>query len=191
MENGAIRVETVSVGMLQTGCHIVSREGSDACVVVDPGADAKAILQKVGQRRIDAVLLTHGHFDHIGAVDGVMQQGTALYIHKEDECMLREPKMNASWMIGRRMTVEAAAQTVREGSVIEAAGIRFTVLHTPGHTRGSCCYMAENALLTGDTLFHMGYGRTDLPGGSDADMMHSLDRLAEITPGKTIYPGHG
>ena len=192
MENVTLCVEIVPVGMLQTNCYILSREGSNACVVVDPGGEAKRILTAVGEKRIAAVLLTHGHFDHISAVDGIMQPGTALYIHHADADMLRDPRLNVSWMIGRNVTVASEAQTVREGSVIEAAGICFTVLHTPGHTPGSCCYLAENVLLTGDTLFENGgYGRVDLPGGSGADMMRSLDRLSEITPGKTIYPGHG
>ena len=192
MGNGTIRVETVSVGMLQTGCHIVSRAGSDECVVVDPGDEAGRILSAVGKRKIAAVLLTHGHFDHIRATDDIMQEGSVLYIHQADAAMLRDPMENVSWMIRRQITVETAPVTVHEGDIIDAAGLQFQVLHTPGHTRGSCCYLAEDVLLTGDTLFHEGgYGRTDLPGGSGADMQRSLDRLWKITPGKRIYPGHG
>ena len=187
-----LNIHTMPLGLYQTNTYIVSREGSDACVVVDPGDEAKRILAAAGERKIAAVLLTHGHFDHISAADGVMQPETALYIHQADAAMLCDPMLNVSWMVGRKTVVEHEVQTVREGCVIEAAGIRFTVLHTPGHTPGSCCYLAEDVMLTGDTLFHDGgYGRVDLPGGSGTAMMRSLDRLSEITAGKTIYPGHG
>jgi glyoxylase-like metal-dependent hydrolase (beta-lactamase superfamily II) len=192
VENVTLCVEIVPVGMLQTNCYILSREGSNACVVVDPGGEAKRILAAAGDRKIAAVLLTHGHFDHISAADGIMQPDTALYIHQADAAMLRDPGLNVSWMIGRNVTVEAEVQTVREGSVIDAAGICFTVLHTPGHTPGSCCYLAENVLLTGDTLFaDGGFGRFDFKYGDKSVLGQSLHRLFAMDGDIAIYPGHG
>jgi glyoxylase-like metal-dependent hydrolase (beta-lactamase superfamily II) len=104
--------------------------------------------------------------------------------------MLSNPQLNASWLVGWNVTAPEANRTVREGEEITYAGVTFTVLHTPGHTPGSVCYRAGEKLFTGDTLFHFGYGRTDLPGGSMAKLAESLRRLAPLAQQHEIFPGH-
>jgi len=119
-----------------------------------------------------------------------MQPDTALIVHRLDAPMLTDPRLNVSRMIGRSITAPEPTRSVVEGSQFTCADIDFTVLHTPGHTQGSVCYLAENCLFTGDTMFHFGCGRTDFPGGSDTDMADSLRRLQPLAQQYAIYPGH-
>ena len=188
---GKLCVKEVSVGMLGTCCYLVWREGENECVVIDPGAEPERIRKAAEGKRIAAIFLTHGHFDHIGGVEGLMEDGTDVVIHRLDAGMLQDPQLNVSWMVGQRITAPEATVTVREGDKLNYAGVEFTVLHTPGHTPGGACYQADNALFTGDTMFQYGYGRTDLPGGSDAELGRSLQRLYPLSRQYTIYPGHG
>ena len=186
-----MHMETITVGLLQANCYALWQDGRDDCVLIDPGAAPEKIRSRLGGRRISAILLTHGHFDHIGAAEKLMDEGCELIIHEADAPYLADARLNCSWMIGLRLTVPAPTRTVQEGDVISAAGIEFRVLHTPGHTPGSVCYQARSALLTGDTLFHGGgCGRTDLPGGDTAAMRQSLARLTPMLRDHTIYPGH-
>lgn len=188
---GKLCVKEITVGMLGTCCYLVWREGREDCVVIDPGAEPERIRQAAQGKRIAAVLLTHGHFDHIGGAAGLKAEGCDVVIHRLDAPMLTDPQLNASWMIGQPVTAPEADVLVREGDTIDYAGVTFTVLHTPGHTPGGACYLAEDRLFTGDTLFQYGYGRTDLPGGSAAELGRSLQRLYPLARQYAIYPGHG
>ena len=186
-----MRIDEVTVGPVQTRCYILSREGGDSCLVIDPGDEAERIRRAAGGRKIEAVLLTHGHFDHIGAAAALMKEGTRLLVHPLDEKMLSDPEMNAGMMfLGRRITAPAPTDRVREGQELTLAGLGIRVLHTPGHTPGSVCYEIENELFTGDTVFEHGWGRTDLPGGDEAQMFASLRRLMPLVKDRTFYPGH-
>lgn len=185
-----MQIKTLSVGPIRANCYILSLKDRDDCVLIDPGAQPERILAAANGMRVAAVLLTHGHFDHIGAVAGVLAPDTALYIHGLDEPMLRDPGRNMATMIGQELVVNAAAVPVKEGEVISAAGIAFAVLHTPGHTPGSVCFMTGKALFTGDTMFRHGYGRTDLPGGSWDDLYQSMKRLLLMQKDFDVYPGH-
>ena len=185
-----LQMRSLSVGELSTCCYIVWDDSADTCVVIDPGAEPERIRKACDGRKIEAILLTHGHFDHIGGVKELARDGAEIVIHRADAPMLTSPQLNASWLVGWHVTAPEATRTVREGDEIAFAGVTFTVLHTPGHTPGSVCYRAGEKLFTGDTLFHYGYGRTDLPGGSMAQLAESLRRLQAVARECEIYPGH-
>lgn len=185
-----LQIKTISVGLLETNCYLVYREGDDRCVLIDPGADAGAILRGVGTMHVDAILLTHAHFDHIGAVSKVMQDGTELCVHPLDEPLMSNPYLNASWMIHQEVTAPAPTRLVKDGDVVEAAGLSFRVMHTPGHTPGGVTYLCEDAMFTGDTMFRAGYGRTDLPGGDDEALKQSVMRLMPLAKTHRVFPGH-
>ena len=186
-----MRTEELTVGPVQTRCYILSSDEGKECVVIDPGDEPKRIQKAAGDRKIAAILLTHGHFDHIGAVSALMTESSRLVIHALDEKMLGDPMLNAGMgLMGRRITAPAPTDRVKEGDELTLAGLHVTVLHTPGHTPGSVCYLIEDELFTGDTLFEHGWGRTDLPGGNEHDMFESLRRLMPMTKRYPIHPGH-
>ena len=187
----SMEIEELTVGIVQTCCYILSKEGGQECIVIDPGAEANRIRKHVGDRKIAAILLTHGHFDHIGAVRELMEPGTKLVIHGLDAPMLGDPELNASaGLIARKVTAPEATDLVKEGDELEFAGMKVKVLHTPGHTPGSVCYEIGGELFTGDTLFEYGWGRTDLPGGSEAQMEASLRRLMPMVRTMPFHAGH-
>ena len=186
-----VQINELTVGPVQTRCYILYNENEKECVVIDPGDEPERIRKRAGDRRIAAILLTHGHFDHIGGVAALMEKGTRLVIHALDEKMLSDPEMNAGMGFMRKsITAPEPTDRVREGDELTIAGLTIKVLHTPGHTPGSVCYMIGNELFTGDTLFDRGWGRTDLPGGDDHQMAASLRRLVPMMKEYGIHAGH-
>ena len=147
-------LQVIPVGDLQENCCLISRDESSPLVLIDPGAETEKLLRAAKGRPVAGILLTHGHFDHIGALDAFPD--VPVYIHPDDLEMLADPEKNASLSMGCRVSVKHAALPAEEGAVISLGGIFFTVWHTPGHSRGSVCYLTEEYLFTGDTLFHRG-----------------------------------
>ncbi|NLX83112.1 MAG: MBL fold metallo-hydrolase [Clostridiales bacterium] len=183
-----MHIITLPVGELETNCYILYQEGREDAVIIDPGADADMIQKALDSRAVAAVLLTHGHFDHTGALYAFADR--PIYIHNQDAAMLSDSHFNFGMMMGDTKKRPSATDSLAEGQVLHLAAIRFTVLHTPGHTRGSVCFKVDEDIFTGDTMFKGDYGRTDLPGGSMEDMRASLRRLFSLK-GCTIHPGHG
>ena len=172
------------LGAYQTNCYLAWGEDSPGCIVIDPGFTPEAVLQKAQElgKRIDAILLTHGHFDHVGGVKAIAKlTGCAVYLH-EGELVMPE-----SWTDGPLFYTD----TYGEGDVLELSGLSVRVLHTPGHTPGSVCLEAEDTLFTGDTLFWDSCGRTDLPCGDPAALSKSLKRLASLQTDYRVLSGHG
>ena len=186
-----IEILTVTGGPLDVNTYVVGISGGDSCVVVDPGAEPHRVAEAVHGRQVAAVLLTHGHFDHILFAKHWLDLGAKLYVHSLDAQMLRSPSLNLSQVINQRLILPEADVLLEEGDVVREAGMELTVLHTPGHTPGSVCYQAGHALFSGDTLFYRSYGRVDLPGGDESEMSHSLMRLMQLDGEMIAYPGHG
>ena len=174
----------MALGAYQTNCYILYSEQSDRCVVIDPGYEPERILAETARlgKTIEAVLLTHGHFDHVGAVRTlVAETDCQVYLHEKDLSMPTQ------------MTAGPLYYTdlYREGSLLDLAGLKIRVIHTPGHTEGSVCLLVDDAMYSGDTLFEGSCGRTDLPGGNWATILQSLKRLAGMEKNYAVYPGHG
>lgn len=187
-----MNVETLPVGELQANCYVLFQPERDDAVVIDPGAEEPAIRLALGKRRLAAILLTHGHYDHIGAVAALREGGVPVYIHASDARALTNPAYSLSQMFGGKASQGEADVLVEDGQRLSLSGIDFSVLHTPGHTKGSCCFLTEGgALFSGDTLFRFGYGRTDLPGGDEGELLASLRRLFALDASTRVYPGHG
>ena len=190
MDKATQHILPLTVGELATRCYVLWLEGRDDCLVIDPGAEAETIRRACGGKRIAAILLTHGHFDHIGAVEALMAEDTMLAVHRLDAPLLSDPQANVSWMLGRSVTAPTPTRLLEEGDAVESAGMTLQVLHTPGHTPGGVCYKRGDNLVTGDTMFERGYGRTDLPGGDEAALMRSLRRLTPLRRTCRIFAGH-
>lgn len=187
-----IQIQTVPVGEIQANCYVLSLPERDDALVIDPGAEEPAIRLALGKRRIAAILLTHGHYDHIGAVVALRAGGVPVYIGAEDAQALTNPVYSLAAMFGGAPSQGEAEYTLSDGDEMTLAGIRLRVLHTPGHTKGGCCFLTdEGQLFSGDTLFRYGYGRTDLPGGDEKQLFASVRRLFELDPAIRVYPGHG
>ena len=187
-----VKVHTLILGWLKTNCYVVWEEKSSSCVVVDPAASADQILAFAASHglTIEAIFLTHGHFDHVSAVEALREAtGCALWMHKGDYNLRPNPTVDSLFPLHDKELGEVSF--CDEGDVICAAGLTFTVYSTPGHSRGSVCYRAEKVLLSGDTLFAGGCGRTDLPGGDPEVIFMSLADLSELEDDITVFPGHG
>ena len=187
-----LQIHTLPLGAYQTNTYIVHDSESKSCAVIDPGYEAQTILKKVAQLglTVDAILLTHGHFDHVGAVLEIQKATScALWMNQGDYSPARHPLRGMMYPLAD--TTAAEINLCEEGEVIHAGGLTFTTLDTPGHTWGSVCYLCGDALFSGDTLFAGSCGRTDLPGGDWATITESLRRLQAIEAELRVFPGHG
>lgn len=183
------------VGPLDTNCYVYVSQG--ACVVVDPGASGAAVADALGDLRVEAVVATHGHGDHVGGVRALVDRTGAPYaIHAADAAQAMRAGEPSE--LGRSYDDDAPApdRTLAEGDVVRAGTASFRVMETPGHTPGGIVLVgegtAEGVAFVGDTLFPGSHGRTDLAGGDEGTILSSLRRMArEIAPATTLFCGHG
>ncbi len=188
-------IQNLCLGMVQTNCYILQNEETKEVLIIDPADNEKAIesrVDKLGGKPV-AILLTHGHFDHIMACEAVAKKYNVPVIAYSDEKeLLADPMLNHSAMHTHPCSIKADIW-VNDNDEPKVPGFKFRVLHTPGHTAGSCCYYfyEDNILISGDTLFYRSCGRTDFATSSPSDMMKSLNRLMTELPDETyVYPGH-
>ncbi len=189
-------LEKIPVGKLLTNCYLLADDNGRG-VFIDPGDHADRLLDVAREKgvQIEAIWLTHGHFDHMLAVSELKRAtGAPLYIHAADEGCLDDPRLNLLAYFTVNVPLSLKADVLfREGDILQAGDLPFTVWETPGHTPGSCCFVNEalGIVFSGDTLFENGIGRTDMPGGDDETLQFSVDRLMKITTAPRVYPGHG
>src|SRR5215213_10407276 len=189
-------VRTFTVGPVQENCHIARRDGAREAIVIDPGEEADRLLEAIDALELDvkAILLTHTHFDHVGAVAPVARAtGAEVWCPELEVAVLADIMRFVPWPGFGPFESYAADHTVAGGERLQLAGMEIDALFTPGHSPGHVTYSvaAERAIFSGDVLFAGSVGRTDLPGGDHATLMQSLGMLVEALPGETVvYPGH-
>jgi len=177
-------IKTLPLGQLETNCYIVINEETLACVVIDPGDESNTVLDYIEDNGLNlrAILLTHGHYDHTGAVYTICgEKNCPVFIHKLDSSDKYEHY---------RFKLPEGGKFYGDGDVLEIAGLHFGIMHTPGHTPGGVTIICENALFTGDTLFKGSCGRADLPGGDMDEQLRSLKKICSLKGDYEVYPGH-
>ncbi len=186
---------TVPLGMMPTNSYIIYDENTMNAAIIDPADDCAKIERYLNRYSLNLkfILLTHGHADHIGAVNELLEKTDALLVMtNEDTDMISESVYNESRLIfGYDYAIERYPDIVLDDeTVLNFDGVYIECIKTPGHTKGSCVYLCENLMLSGDTLFYQGFGRTDLYGGNENDMRQSLKKLYDIDMNFTVLPGH-
>lgn len=188
-----MNIHTLHLGELRSNCYIIETSPG-RCVAVDIGGDSRILIEFLRLKKLNLrkILLTHGHYDHIGGVEEVRKvTGAEVYIHSSDVPMLTSASLSLAAGNSINPFTSVTDWTAISGdSYINDGDCTFRVLHTPGHTRGSVCYICDNVIFSGDTLFCCSCGRTDFPGGSTDQMFESLGKLYDLDGDYKVYPGH-
>lgn len=191
-----IEVVTIIVGIVSTNCYLVYNVDNKEAVIIDPGDKAEEIIKRVDELNLSvrAILITHGHFDHIGAADALRNNySVKVYSGEHEKDVISNIDLNGSKFFKLNYEVEADI-LLKDNEELNICGIRFTILYTPGHTKGGICYYIpdEKMLFCGDTLFYESIGRTDRPTGDKEVLYKSIRNLYNNLPDDIIlYPGHG
>lgn len=184
-----------SMGSMGANCYVLGCEETKQGVVVDPGDEGMRIYRWVTEMGIEItrILLTHGHLDHIGAVDELRERfGCPVLIHSRDAEMLTDARKNLSAYFGPGLSFKAADGFLQDGQILTVGNKSLKVLHTPGHSPGSVCFLTDEGVISGDTLFAGSIGRTDFPGGSLDELLRGVETKLLTLPDDTpVYPGHG
>lgn len=191
-----IKIETFTLGALQTNAYLLLNDTGDKGVIVDPGMNPRRLLERIAGLDIEAILLTHAHFDHMAGLEAVRKAANCpVYLHDLEANWLMDSKLNGSarWPdVTEPIVAEPAEHALAEGQQLQLLGKVFKVLHTPGHSPGSVSFLCGSQLIAGDVLFRNSVGRTDLPGGRMQDLEYSIrHKLYKLSPEVKVYPGHG
>lgn len=191
-----LRIEIYVVSEFQTNCYFAINDDTKEVLIIDPGASAEKLAEKVKESNLKpvAILLTHGHLDHAGAAEALAGLlDVKIYAHEHEKETLENTGINLSGWSGGQKAYHADIY-LKDEQEIDLAGFHIRVLHTPGHTVGGCCFYFsyQNTLFSGDTLFQMSVGRTDFPKGSASQLIRSIESKLMILPDETaVYTGHG
>lgn len=181
--------DTIPVGTIGTNCYLIGDEAAGVCAVVDPGGSPEKVLAMIEKSglALQMILLTHGHWDHVGAIPALLEKWPDLpiYAHEKELCPAGEPKPHYFFPHAGKNQ-----RTYDEGDELTLGGLQLKVLHTPGHSGGSVVLLVEDVMLCGDTLFAGNCGRYDLTGGNGEQMLQSLKRLADMEGDYKVCPGH-
>ena len=191
-----LKIGKMTLGSCMTNCYFVYREGESGVIFFDPAAQGDYIYEKMKEHgfEIEVILLTHGHFDHIGGVDALREKsGAKVYAMEAEKVLLQDPYVNVSAQMHAKVTVEADG-FFHDGDELEYGGKKCKVIATPGHTIGGCCFYFEEAgmVICGDTIFAESVGRTDFPTGNMKKLLASIeDKIFTLPEDTKLYPGHG
>ncbi len=180
-------------GRLSGNAYIIYDENKIGAII-DPGEQPGKIISKVNEHgvTITHILITHGHFDHIECTDTLKKEFNAtVCIHEDDAICLSDPELNLSSRFIDELRLSPADVLLHDGDELKIGSMDIKVLHTPGHSGGSCSFVVENKVFSGDTLFYLSIGRVDLLGGSEMSIIESLNKLAKLPDDYIVYPGHG
>lgn len=187
-----MHIKTLEIGAIGTNCYVVSDE-QGTCAIIDCDGNPQPLFRYIEENHLKPthILLTHGHYDHIGSVEAVREKYGCLVCAPQKEApLLADPMANCSVYMGGPLTITADIW-VKEGDTVKVGDLEFSVLETPGHTAGSVCFLIGDSIFSGDTLFQGSCGRTDLPTGSWGEILASLKRLRNLPGDYDVYPGHG
>lgn len=182
-----MHIKTITVGPIETNCYVVADEAAKECAVIDPGDEPSLILDYLEDAGLTCrcILLTHAHFDHVGAVAALREEtGAALYMNAKDNGVPIGFEHEAAF------TAPPDTIFYKDGDIVELGAVTFQVMETPGHTPGSVCLLCGDAIFSGDTLFRDSCGRTDFLASSAQDMFVSLKRLGQLPGNYDVFPGH-
>lgn len=187
-----MQVQHLVLGMFETNSFIVSGNCPGKCILIDPADNGEMLIRTLEAAKSvpEAILLTHGHYDHFLAVPDLQKKWPELPVYCHPLDCPKETKEYDMGMVFPTVTAFDHVKTLAEGQILELAGFEIHVMHTPGHTKGSVTFLIEDAMFSGDTLFCGSIGRTDFAGGSERQMAESLRRLAALTRDYKVYPGH-
>ncbi|MFD0589809.1 MBL fold metallo-hydrolase [Paenibacillus sp. GCM10027627] len=198
MAEAQFKVETFPLGPLQTNAYLISVKDGDKerGIIIDPGMNPKRLIDRIADMEIEAIVLTHAHFDHMGGVDETRKVARCpVYLHDLEADWLTDPRKNGSmrWQdVTPPLSTDPAEYALDEGQTLQFIDHTFHVMHTPGHSPGSVSLVCGNHLFSGDVLFKLSVGRTDLPGGRERDLYDSIrGKLYKLNPEVIVYPGHG
>ena len=190
-----MKIEKFVLGSMETNCYLLINEDTKELVVVDPATCPDYLVSHIKSNGYipKAILLTHAHFDHVMGIDGwVKEFDIPVYLHEDEKQILEDPRLNLSGVFGTNYSYNKAS-CLQDKQILELAGFKFKVIHTPGHTAGGCCYYeeAEAVLFSGDTLFCQSVGRSDFPTGSMSTLVRSIkEKLFCLPDDVMVYPGH-